>query len=209
MTDSNAAARAHFPKALARERGPSQSVACPPSWPPCRNPGEPGISGFYRSGVYSGDAGQRRIPSAASYSSSPVRATPVAPLTAELRSTEPSSSLRHSTRPASLKLIDPHFNSHSHGPIRRLALDTLDGLRPLQSRCCGSADSRWRRLTQNARPRQDFRFPRSCQSHCGHPRVVSNANAQRCGILMRDRKSMRFVRPLMQIQSLLAHIETM
>jgi len=39
--------------------------------------------------------------------------------------------------------------------------------------------------------------------------VVSNANAQRCGILMRDRKSMRFVRPLMQIQSLLAHIETM
>ncbi len=47
MKDSNAAARAHFPKALARERGTSQSVACPPSLPPCRNLGNPEISGFY------------------------------------------------------------------------------------------------------------------------------------------------------------------
>ena len=83
-------------------------------------------------------------------------------------------------------LIDPDFtDSHLHGPVRRLAHDTLDRLRPLLPRLfLGPSIPRQRQLLPRVPLRQNLCLTRSRPALCGHAGLAANLHAAPAGVLI-------------------------
>ena len=84
------------------------------------------------------------------------------------------------------RLNAPDFtDSHLHGPVRRLAHDTPDRLRPLLSRLfLGPSIPRQRQLLPRVPLRQNLCIARSRQALCGHAGLAANLHAASAGVLI-------------------------